>query len=144
MPQTVDSAIKQASFETDSMDYVMVRLSANGIMAAAGVLAQIGEPFAALIADRHEVTLIIPAEVIEDFAPRLREHEVSTAQYRLITLDVVLEPTLIGFMARIAGTLAEEGISVMPFAAYNRDHLLVPADKFDAALQALTQLQSRL
>lgn len=144
MPQTVDSAIKQAVFETDDTDYIMIRLSANGIMAAAGVVAQIGEPFAVLIADRHEVTLIIPAEVVEDYAPRLRNHEISTARYRLLTLDVVLEPTLIGFMARIAGTLADAGISVMPFAAYNRDHLLVPTDKFDAALQALSQLQSRL
>lgn len=144
MPQTVESAIKQAVFETDDMDYVMIRLSANGIMAAAGVLAQIGEPFVALIADRHEVTLIIPAEVVEDYAARLRDYEVSAARYRLLTLDVVLEPTLIGFMARIAGALADAGISVMPFAAYNRDHLLVPTEKYEAAVQALRRLQSEL
>ncbi|MBK8025944.1 MAG: ACT domain-containing protein [Chloroflexi bacterium] len=122
----------------------MVRLQPTGITAAAGILAQIGEPFSALIVDRHEVTMIMPQELVEDFQPRLRDHEVSPVQYRLITLDVILQPTLVGFLARITQALAAAGVTVMAFAAFNRDHLLVPADQFERAQAALRGLQSGL
>ncbi|MBL8134930.1 MAG: ACT domain-containing protein [Anaerolineae bacterium] len=122
----------------------MVRLTANGITAAAGILAQVGEPFAALVADKHEVTLIIPQEIVEDFRLRFRDHAISETLYRLITLDVVLEPTLVGFMARLSTVLAGAKISIMPYAAFNRDHLLVPAEQFDQAMKTLRELQSSL
>ncbi|MCK6578067.1 MAG: ACT domain-containing protein [Anaerolineae bacterium] len=144
MAQTVEGALRQAGFETDGVIYVMVRLTANGTTAAAGILAQIGEPFASLVADKHEVTLIIPQEVVEDFRPRFRDHQISETLYRLITLDVVLEPTLVGFMARLSTALASAKISILPYAAFSRDHLLVPADQFDLAMKTLRDLQSSL
>lgn len=144
MVQTVEEAIRQSVLESDGVVYAIVRLAANGITVAAGILAQLGEPFAALVVDRHEVTLIIPQEMVEDFRPRLRDFEISQIQYRLITLDVVLEPALVGFMARLSTALAGEQISIMPFSAYNRDHLLVPVEQFDHAMQTLRNLQSGL
>jgi hypothetical protein len=69
---------------------------------------------------------------------------VSQARYRLITLDVVLEPQLTGFMARIASALAEAGVTIMPFAAYQRDHLLVPTQQFDTAMNTLKKLQTEI
>ena len=94
--------------------------------------------------DADEVTLVVSAELVEEFESRLRDHVISDTAYRLITLDVVLEHDMIGFMARVSTALAEAGISVMPFAAYSRDHVLVPADQFETALTALQRLQSNL
>lgn len=147
MPQTVQQALVQqalqaATLYSDEVFYSLVSLPPNGIMAAAGVLAEIGEPFAALIADKDEVTLVIPADEVADFASRLRNHRVSDAPYRLITFDIELEPTLTGFMARVAGALAAVNVPILPFAAFSRDHLLVPADRFEAAWSALRQLQA--
>ncbi len=76
MAQTVEQALQQAKLYTDDMLYSLIHLPPNGIMAAAGVLAQIGEPFGALIADKDEVTLVIPADMVDDFASRLRDHRV--------------------------------------------------------------------
>ena len=143
MSQSVDSALQQAVLETDDTLYAIVRLGANGIMAAAGILAQIGEPFAAMIADKHEVSLVMPEELIEDYSTRLREHDVASVRYRLITFDLVLDFGLVGFMARVSAALADADIPIMPFAAYSRDHLLVPADKFDAAMSTLRTLQNQ-
>jgi hypothetical protein len=142
MSQTVDQALAAATFYSDGVDYHLIKLPASGITTAAGIVAEIGEPFAALIADKDEVTLLIPAEGVEEFAARLHNHAVSAITYRLITLDVELEPQLTGLIARISAALAAAGISILPYAAYTRDHLLVPADRFDDALTALRQLQS--
>jgi hypothetical protein len=69
-------------------------------------------------------------------------HKTLPTSYRLITIDVELEPNLVGFMAHISRALATAGITLMPFAAFSRDHLLVPSDKFDTALKALEKLRS--
>ncbi len=144
MSQTVEQALRQARFVADSQEYRLLRLPPGAITAAAGVLAEIGEPFGAVLADRHEVTLIVPAEAVEDFAPRLPGHQASESVFRLITLDVVLEHNLVGLMARVAAALATAQISVMPYAAFSRDHLLVAAPDLDRALAALSRLQAEI
>jgi hypothetical protein len=143
MAQTVEQALAAAIIYSDNVDYGLIKLPARGITAAAGSIAEIGEPFAALITDKDEVTLLIPVEGVEEFADRLHNYEVSAITYRLITLDVELDPQLTGFIARISAALAAAGISILPYAAYTRDHLFVPADQFDNALAALKQLQTR-
>jgi hypothetical protein len=142
MAQTVQQALQQARLYSDNVLYSLVHLPPNGITAAAGIIAEIGEPFAALIADKDEVTLVIPADSIADFASRLRDHRVSETHYRLITFDVELEPTLTGFIARVSEALAAARIPILTFAAFSRDHLLVPADRFGAAWAALQKLQA--
>lgn len=140
MTQTVQQALDSATFYSDHQDYVFVRLPSAAMTAAAAVIAGIGEPFCALVVDKDEVSLVIPAEARQDFQQRLPGAEVYEQVYRLITIDVILEPDLVGFMAHLGQALAAAGISIMPFAAYSRDHLLVSAHQFDAALKALQEL----
>jgi len=142
MVQTIEQALSQATFYTDNQPYTMIQLPATAIMAAAGVVAEIGEAFCALVVDKDEVTLLIPAEALEDFAKRLPGHAASVSPYRLITIDVALEPNLTGFMAVISAALGKAGVPIFPFAAYTRDHLFVPEDKFDIALATLNALKS--
>ncbi len=144
MAQTVEQALKAALFYSDETVYVLAKLPANGILVAAGVIAEIGEPFCALIADKDEVSLVLPQEALEDFADRLRGHQVINKLYRLITLDVVLEPDLTGFIGFVGSALGKAGISILPYAAHSRDHLFVPADQFEFALQTLKSLQASL
>ena len=142
MPQTVEQALQTAQLYTDEIEYRLIYLPPKAIMAAAGVIAEIGEPFAALLVDKDEVTLVIPAEAVKVYERRVRAHRLSDAVYRLITFDLELEPTLTGFMARIAAALAAAQIPILPFAAFNRDHLLVPNAQFDAAWATLKALQN--
>lgn len=144
MAQTINQAIKAANFYSDGEIYALLQLPREAIVAAASVLAEIAEPFSALIVDKDEVTLIIHEEEVEAFAKRMLGYVAAQTKYRLITIDVILEPTLIGFMAMLGQALARAGVSIIPLGAYNRDHLLVPADKFDVALDALKKLQASL
>lgn len=142
MAQTVDQALASATLYTDDTLYRMVRLPANALVAAAGILAEIGEPFGALLLDKDEVTLVLAAEDLAEYARRLPGHTAAADEYRLITFDVELEPDLVGFMARVSQALAGAGVTIMPFAAFSRDHLLVPSAQFEQAQAALRHLQA--
>lgn len=143
MSQTVQQALAQAKFITDEQDYVLVRLHPRAITAAAGVIAEVGAPFTALLIDQEEITLVLPAFALPDIGDRLPGHQLSTQPYRLLTLDVVLEPELVGFMAAVSRALSDAGVSLLAFAAFSRDHLLVPAAQFSAALSALENLRQQ-
>lgn len=142
LSQTIQQALDSATFYSDQQDYLFVRLPASAITAAAGVVAEIGEPFCALLVDKDEISLMLPDEAWADFARRLPGAQLADRPYRLITIDVVLEPDLVGFMARVSQALASAGISILPFAAFSRDHLLVPADQVETALVTLKSLQT--
>lgn len=141
MPRTVKQILAEARFYTDDEPYLLLKLPPAAITVAAGILAEISDPFTVLIADKDEVTLVVPHEAVEEFTPRLRDHTVSASTYRLITIDVVLEADTIGFMAAISTALAAAGVPIFPFAAFSRDHLLVPADQFDTALVTLEAMK---
>jgi len=141
MTASADALLRQARLVSDGQDYRILRLPPQAITLAAGVLAEVGQPFAALIVDKDEVTLLLPEEAVSAFDSRLRRAQMSERIYRLITLDVRLDPDLVGFIARIADILAAEGIPILSAAAYSRDHILVPAQDFDKAIQALRQFQ---
>jgi hypothetical protein len=142
MAQTVEQALATARLYSDERLYKMVHLPAGAVLAAAGVLAEIGEPFSALIVDKDEVTLVITADDLQEYTRRLPGHVASYDDYRLITFDIELEPTLVGFMARISAALAQAQLTILPIAAFNRDHLLVPSGQFDQAMVVLRNLQS--
>ena len=141
MPQTADEVLRQTALYSDERDYRILRLPPNAITLAAGALAEVGAPFSALIADKDEVTLLLPDDALAAFAARLRLAHKSEQRYRLITLDAQLPPDLVGFIARVSQALADAGIPILTFAAYSRDHILVPSNRFDRALVALRELQ---
>ena len=142
MTQTVQQALDSATFYSDSQDYLFVQLPASAMTAAAGVVAEIGEPFCALLVDKDEVSLLVPAEAWTDFEKRLPGANVAAQAYRLITIDVILEPDLVGFIAHISHALATSGISILPFAAFSRDHVFVPVGQVETAIASLKSLQT--
>ena len=144
MNQLVDEAIRNTTFYSDDNTYVIVKLPARAITAAAGIVAEIGEPFSALIIDKDEVSIMMVNEAIEEFKHRLPEHEVSEIAYRLITFEVTLALDLVRFMARISNVLADANISIMTYAAFTRDHFFVPMDKHAQALDTLQNLQNQI
>jgi len=133
---------KQMNLYTDDTDYIIIKFPPTGITVAAGILAEIGDPFGTIIVDKDEVTLIIPADVVDDFSKRLRDVEKSSNTYRLITFDIVLDFSVVGFMAGISKALADAKISILPIAAFSRDHILVKSGDFNKAWGVLSALKS--
>lgn len=140
---TIQELLKQADFYSDGEVYVIVKLPPNAITVAASIIAEIGDPFCALVVDKDEVTLVLPHEAVEEFGARLRDSVVSQDRYRLITMDVVVPLELFGFLAQVASALAAQGIPVFAYASYRCDHLLVPEDKYEAAIISLKHLANQ-
>ena len=107
MAQTIQQALSDVTLYSDDLIYRFVKLPANAITVAAGIVAEAGNPFCAMVVDKDEVTLMLPDETCEEFQSRLKFATLSDISYRLITFDVILEPTLVGFMAHITKALGE-------------------------------------
>lgn len=142
MTQTVQEALKHATLYSDDYVYRFIKLPANAITAAASIVAQAGNPFTALLVDKDEVTLMLEDEDLEQYQRHMVDYIVSDVKYRLITFDIELDSSLVGFMAVVSAKLAEAGISIMPFAAFSRDHIFVPEDDYDNAIAALNDLKN--
>jgi hypothetical protein len=56
---------------------------------------------------------------------------------RMITLEVHSSLEAVGLMARIASVLAAKGISLNPVSGYYHDHLFVPVERANEAMEVL-------
>lgn len=139
--QTLNDALKTLALYSDDQLYVFVQLPPTALTAAAGVIAEYGAPFCALIADKDEVSIMLPQEAWEDFSERLPGHKLEAQRFRLITFDVMLESSLVGFMAHISTALAAANIPIFPYAAFARDHLFVSSNHFNTAIDLLKALK---
>lgn len=141
MPESAH-LFSRARLYSDEALYTLVHLPPTAITAGAGVLAELAEPFSAVIVDKDEVTLILPADKWTYFQERLVDWQ-AAGPYRLITFDLPLDLALTGFMAIVSRVLDEAGIPLLAVSAFERDHLLVPAEQFEAAVSALEAAQTR-
>ena len=140
MSQSIQDILSKTRLSTDEFTYRIVHLPANAITPAAALIAEIGAPFLTLIADRDEVTLVLSQEDYDEYQNRLRDHTISEIEYRLITFDIVLEHTLVGFLAEISRSLAQAQIPIMAFSSFERDHILIPESQFAQAMQILSEI----
>jgi len=104
-------------------------------------------PFGCFLVDKDEITILISSDVYHEYCSCEGSTQSNIIDnginYRLFTFDnVVLHPSLVGFMAVITEALAVGGISVLPYAAYSTDHLFVAesdAEKAQIILKDLSQ-----
>ena len=59
---------------------------------------------------------------------------------RMITLNIHSSLAAVGFLAAVAAHLAGHGMGVNPVSGYYHDHLFVPEDRADDAMEALHAL----
>ena len=64
--------------------------------------------------------------------------------YRLITLNVHSSLDAVGLTAAFSAKLAEKNISANVVAAYYHDHIVVPEEKAEQALEAILELQKKV
>ena len=57
--------------------------------------------------------------------------------WRAFRIEGVLDFSLIGILSKISGVLADSGIGIFAVSTYNTDYILVKAENFDRAAEAL-------
>jgi len=98
-------------------------------------LAGVGASPICTFREAEGVTAILRREDAERFALS------SSFPCRRITMTVHSSLEAVGFLAAIATTLAQNGISANAVSAYYHDHLFVPLSQAERALQLLQKLQ---
>ena len=93
-----------------------------------GVLAEAH----ALVTEGAETTIVLPIDAAERAGHRV--------DVRLAWLTLTVQSSLeaVGLTAHVSARLAAEGIACNVLAGYHHDHLLVPVERADDAVQALS------
>lgn len=115
--------------------YVLASLPKSALGDAAAVVGR-ASGFVALVAERDEVSLTL----IEDAWRQSALAGRATAEagpYRVITLAVNIDLTVVGYLAPAAARLAEARISIVPQCAFLKDHLLVRQADLETAVRVL-------
>ncbi len=107
---------------------------------ARGIIADLS-PFASLTFDVAEVSLVVKAEDWVGLRERFEEYR-EEGPVRLITVDIVLDLSIVGFMEVVVRRLADDGVSIFALSTYLRDHILVKEGDCGKAVKALRSLIS--
>lgn len=86
--------------------------------------------------DGREVTMLLDETDLGTMRHALRDAKVERG-FRMLTFDIELEFSVVGFISEISGILAEAGVSIVALSAFSRDHLLIKQDDLAKALKAL-------
>ncbi|MEP6900149.1 MAG: ACT domain-containing protein [Actinomycetota bacterium] len=86
--------------------------------------------------DKFETTLLLDEIDFETLRYAIREAK-TERNFRLLTFDLVMDFTVVGFLAEVTRILAEAEISIVALSAFSRDHLLVKQEDLAMALKVL-------
>jgi hypothetical protein len=86
--------------------------------------------------DKWEVTLLLDEIDFEAMRVGLRDAKIAKG-FRLLSFDITLDFSVVGFLAFISNKLAEADISIVALSAFSRDHLLIKQDDLAKALKVL-------
>ncbi len=102
--------------------YIAVEVPTPGLIAAAH----------ALVKEGRLTTIVLPVEAAE------RAGQSTSVLFAWLTLTVQSSLDAVGLTAVVSDRLATLGIPCNVLAGYHHDHVLVPVDRVDDAIAALT------
>ena len=97
------------------------------------------DAFSSITFDYSEVSLVLKSEEWDRMKRSFKEYE-EEGPYRLITFDIVLDLSIVGFLAEVSARLAEAGVSIFALSTFLRDHILVKAEDAETAEEVLNRL----
>ena len=120
-------------------DYLIVSLPPGAAAWARGLRLR---PFSSVTLDHGEVSLVLRAEDWARVGAGARDAKVE-GPYTLITFDIVLDLSLVGYLSVVSTLLADNGISIYALSTYLRDHILVRKGDSQRAVELLEALVER-
>jgi uncharacterized protein len=86
--------------------------------------------------DKWEVTLLLDEVDFEAMRVGLREAKIERG-FRLLSFDIELDFSVVGFLAFISQKLAENSVPIVALSAFSRDHILVKQEDLAKTLKVL-------
>lgn len=88
--------------------------------------------------DEREVTLLLDERDWERIRHLVRDAKIERG-FRLVTLDIELPWSVVGYLARVTEILAASEIPVGALSSFSRDHLLIKQGDLGKALRVLSE-----
>lgn len=130
--------LRSAKVEVAAETFALVGMTRSGLLELLGdnsLSPRMSAPFM-IFMDPHEVTLVLDEIDLANMHPGLSGANIESG-YRMMTFDIVLELSIVGFMAEVSLILADAGVAIFPIAGYSRDSLLIKQVDLATALKAL-------
>lgn len=86
--------------------------------------------------DKFETTLLLDEIDFQTIRHAIRDAKTESG-FRLLTFDIELDFTVVGFFAEVSRILAEAAVPIVALSAFSRDHLLIKQNDLAKALNAL-------
>ncbi|HEY6119423.1 MAG TPA: ACT domain-containing protein [Pyrinomonadaceae bacterium] len=136
--KSISELLRETKIEVSPAMFVLVGMSHRdwSRLLEESALSPRAEASFMILRDKKEVTLLLE----EDDWKRLRHvvHDArAESEFRLITLDIELPWTVVGFLAEVTSILARADIPLGACSAFSRDHLLIKQEYLGKALQVL-------
>lgn len=93
--------------------------------------------------DKFEITMMLDSVDYQTCRHAVRDAKVE-GNWRLLTFDLVMDFTVVGFLAEVSRILADANISIMALSAFSRDHILIKQNDLAKALIVLGQYVEEL
>jgi hypothetical protein len=119
--------------------YRLVSLPRAALPEAAALVARAGDGFTCLVLERDEASLTV-AEDLWSSSPLRPAARQDAGPFKVITFSLDLDLAVTGYLAPAAEALAAAGVPIVPQCAFLKDHLLVPADRLETAVEILERI----
>lgn len=127
--------------KTHPDDYVVVSIGRTEEESAREAFKGL-QPWGSVTYDHEEVSVVLRESEWGRLRDGFRSYRVE-GPYTLITFDIVLDLSLVGFLSVVSSVLADEGVSIYALSTYLRDHMLVKKVDAGRAVAALERLIER-
>lgn len=93
--------------------------------------------------DKFETTLLLDEIDFGTLRHAVRDAKIEKG-FRLLTFDIELDFSVVGFLAFISKILADAEISIVALSAFSRDHLLIKQEDLARGLKVLGEYVEEL
>jgi hypothetical protein len=96
-----------------------------------------------IFSDKWEVTLLLDDVDYQTIRHAVRDAKTQSG-FRLLSFDIELDFSVVGFLAEVARILAEAEISIVALSAFSRDHILIKQNDLAKSLKVLGEYVEEL
>lgn len=119
-------------------DFSIVMLSVNDIEKASEMMIFL-DPYFSITFTHEEISIVLKSDDWCSIKPKFDNYR-EQGPYRLITFDIELDLSLVGYLSIISSTLSDAGISIFVISTYLKDHILVKKDQIGKTLKVLHEV----
>lgn len=131
--------LSRIEIQLDPEDYIIISINLEQEEKARETLSDLNA-FSSITYDYKEVSIVAKISEWNKVKHNFLAYE-EAGPYSLITFNIVLDLSIVGFMATISKKLADAGISIYAISTYLRDHILVKSEEAENAVKVLEDLR---